>query len=155
MSTELKVLDGCAVPKPLYPVLRKLKKDVPGLVFNSIYRGDDAAAILHRNGKHTQRELFETLPPGVANPPDRGTHILLGDGTVGQLHEKLPFWKCGLDVNDEFVGAVIRAAAKRGWELYQPYSSSSEFHHLNFRRVPRGWKKLYFHYWPKKKRRRR
>ena len=63
MATKLKVLDGCAVPKPLYPILRKLKKDVPGLTFNSVYRGDDAAKILHAHGKSTQRHRIETVRP--------------------------------------------------------------------------------------------
>lgn len=149
---RLKELDGCACPKPLYPILRKLKADVDGLEYNSIYRGDDAAAILHKNGKHTQRELFIELPPGVANPPDRGSHILIGDGTVGRLFEKLKFWQCGIDVDDWLVAATIAAAAKHGWELYQPYPSGSEFHHLNFRKRPRRWKAFFFHYWPRKKR---
>lgn len=160
MATKLKVLDGCAVPKPLYPILRKLKKDVPGLTFNSVYRGDDAAKILHAHGKSTQRELYEGYVKGLpgflpANPPDRGTHILLGDGVVGALHEKLPFWKCGLDINDSLIRATISAAAKHGWELYQPYPTSSEFHHLNFRKKPSRWKAFFYHYWPKKRRKHR
>lgn len=159
MSIKLKVLDGCAVPKPLFPILRKLKSDVPGLTYNSVYRGDDAAAILHRHGKSTQRELFDGFVRGLpgfapANPPDRGTHILIGDGTVGRLFEKLKFWQCGIDVNDSLVHAVIAAAAKHGWELYQPYPTGSEFHHLNFRKRPRRWKAFFFHFWPKKRKKR-
>lgn len=156
---RLKELDGCAVPKPLYPILRKLKADVPDLVYNSVYRGDDAAAILHRNGKHTQRELYDGFVRGLpgflpANPPDRGTHILIGDGTVGRLFQKLKFWQCGIDVNDDLIEKVIEAARKHGWELYQPYPSGSEFHHLNFRKRPSRWKAFFYHYWPKRKKHR-
>jgi len=136
------VIDGCPCPRPLYPILRKLKAET-GCTYNSIYRGDDVAGILHQFGKHTQRELFEELPPGVANPPDRGTHILLGDGVVGALHEKLPWWKCGIDINDSQVDAVIAAAAKHGWKLYRPYPTGSEYHHVNFASKPSRWKALY------------
>lgn len=142
MSVRYAVLDGCPCPRPMYPLPRKLKKETD-CTFNSIYRGDDVAAILHRYGKHTQRELFETLPPGVANPPDRGSHILLGDGNVGALHERLPWWRCGIDVNDWDVPKLIAAAKRHGWDLYQPYPSGSEFHHLNFRKKPSRWRAFF------------
>jgi hypothetical protein len=144
------VIDGCPCPRPLYPILRKLQKET-GCTFNSIYRGDDVAGILHRNGKHTQRELFEELPPGTANPPDRGTHILLGDGVVGELHEKLPFWECGIDVNDSDVARVIAAARRHGWRMYQPYPSGTEFHHINFAAKPSRWKAFFRHVFGKAK----
>jgi len=145
------VLDGCPVPRPLYPILKKLKKET-GCTYNSLYRGDDVAGILHRYGKHTQRELYETLPPGMANPPDRGTHILRGDGVVGKLFAKLKFWQCGIDLDDAYVDDVIAAAAEHGWELYRPYSSGSEYHHLNFASKPRRWKAFFHHvFGPKKK----
>lgn len=142
MSLKYAVIDGCPVPRPMYPLLKKLKKET-GCVYNSIYRGDDVAGILHRFGKHTQRELFEELPPGVANPPDRGTHILRGDGVVGTLFAKLPWWRCGIDVNDEYVEPLIEAARRHGWKLYRPYSSGSEFHHLNFAKKPRRWRAFF------------
>lgn len=144
MALRYAVLDGCPCPRPLYPILKKLKKET-GCTFNSIYRGDDVASLLHKVGKHTQRELFEELPPGVANPPDRGTHILLGDGVVGTLHEKLPWWKCGMDVNDADVPKLIAAAHRHGWKLYRPYPSGSEFHHLNFAQKPSRWKAFFRH----------
>lgn len=144
MSLRYAVIDGCPCPRPLYPILKKLKQET-GCVYNSIYRGDDVAGILHKFGKHTQRELFEELPPGMANPPDRGTHILRGDGVVGKLFAKLPWWRCGIDVNDEFVEALIEAARRHGWKLYRPYSSGSEFHHLNFAAKPRKWKAFFHH----------
>jgi len=136
------VIDDCPCPRPMYPLLKKLKKET-GCTFNSIYRGDDVAEQLHKVGKHTQRELFEELPAGVANPPDRGTHILLGDGVVGTLHQKLPWWKCGIDINDDQVDEVIAAARRHGWTLYRPYSSGSEYHHVNFARKPSRWKAFF------------
>src|SRR4051812_11512408 len=102
MSLRYAVIDGCPCPRPMYPLLRKLKADT-GCTFNSIYRGDDVARILHRFGKHTQAELYamylrgEGLP---ANPPTMGTHILKGDGVVGAAGEDLPWWRCGMDIND-------------------------------------------------------
>jgi len=144
MSVKYAVIDGCPCPKPMYPLLRKLQRDV-GIdpLYNSIYRGDDVASILHRFGKHTQRELFNELPPGVANPPDRGSHILRGDGNVGVLFSKLPWWRCGIDISDAYVDTVIAAAAKHGWKLYRPYSSGSEYHHVNFAKKPTRWRAFY------------
>jgi GH25 family lysozyme M1 (1,4-beta-N-acetylmuramidase) len=144
----------------MYPLLRKLKK-LTGCEYSSIYRGDDALALLHANGKHSQRELAEATPAertawgvlGTPNPPDRGTHILLGDGTVGRLHEKLPWWRCGIDINlkgseaeQEAEAERIETAARRlGWDLYRPYSSGSERHHFNFRRRPSRWRAFFRH----------
>lgn len=144
MSLRYAVIDGCPCPRPLYPILKKLKKET-GCVYNSIYRGDDVEAILHKHDKRTQRELFEQLPPGMANPPDRGTHILRGDGVVGKLFAKLKFWQCGIDVDDEYVEPLIEAARRHGWRLYRPYSSESEYHHLNFASKPRRWKAFFHH----------
>lgn len=144
MALRYAVIDGCPCPRPMYPLLKKLKKET-GCTFNSIYRGDDVAAILHRHGKHTQRELFETLPAGVANPPDRGTHILLGDGVVGELHQKLPWWRCGIDINDWEVDGVIAAARRHGWELDRPYPTGTERHHVNFARKPSRWRAFFRH----------
>jgi lysozyme len=142
MALRYSVIDGCPCPRPMYPLLKKLKAET-GCSFNSIYRGDDVAGLLHKVGKHTQAELYAELPPGVANPPDRGTHILLGDGVVGALHQKLPWWKCGIDINDSQVDAVIAAARRRGWTLYRPYPTGSEYHHVNFARKPSRWKAFF------------
>lgn len=136
------VIDGCPCPRPLYPILKKLKAET-GCTFESIYRGDDVAALLHHYDKHTQAELYAELGPGVANPPDRGTHILIGDGVVGVLHRKLPWWRCGIDVDDAHVDEVIAAARRHGWTLYRPYGTGVEFHHVNFANKPSRWKLLY------------
>lgn len=147
------VIDECPAPRPLYPILRKLQKET-GCTYNSIYRGDDVAHILHRFGKHTQRELYAELGPGVANPPDRGSHILIGDGTVGRLFAKLRFWQCGIDLNDADVPGFIAAAKRHGWDVYQPYPTGTEYHHVNFRRKPRLWKAFFHNVFGKVKHRR-
>jgi hypothetical protein len=123
------------------PYFALLAKEARATV-NSIYRGSDAAAILHRHGKHTQAELYRTLPPGTANPPGRSTHELRSDGAAyaGPIGRKLEWWQQGIDVNDGDVERMMREARKHGWDLFQPYHSGVEFHHLNFRHrpVPRG-----------------
>jgi GH24 family phage-related lysozyme (muramidase) len=136
------VIDGCPCPRPLYPILKKLKAET-GCTYNSIYRGDDVAGLLHKVGKHTQRELYDELAPGMANPPDRGTHILRGDGVVGKLFAKLPWWRCGIDVNDGDVDKLIAAARRHGWVLYRAYKTGSEYHHLNFACKPSRWKAFF------------
>jgi hypothetical protein len=104
---------------------------------NSIYRGQDAAEILHRHGKHTQAEIHQ-MYPGISNPPGRSTHELRSDGVAypGFGGEKLSDWQQGIDVNDGDVDNMKWWARHYGWELFQPYSRGVEFHHLNFRHRP-------------------
>jgi hypothetical protein len=148
-----KVIDDCPAPRALYPVLlklkhgvnRKLHRPLNATVYNSLLRSDAVEGLLHRHGKHTQRELYEAFQAGhglPANPPDRGTHILLGDGTVGVLHAKLPFWRLGID--SDFTPELIDVARGHGWRLYRPYNTSSEYHHVNFAEPPTGWRKLLY-----------
>lgn len=108
-----------------------------GSTANSIYRGQDAAEILHRHGKHSQTELYEQGYP--ANRPGASTHELFSDAVAyaGPVGRKLEWWQQGIDVNDRDVERMIAAAKEHGWELFQPYKSGSEYHHLNFRRRPR------------------
>lgn len=148
-------IDGCACPRPLSPVLKKLKRK-SGNTYNSIYRGEDAAALLHRFGKHTQAELFATLPAGVANPPGRSTHELRSDGVPypGPIGRKLKWWQCGIDINDSQVDHAIATAHSLGWTLFRPYGSGVEYHHVNFAHRPARWRLLYhaiFKPKPKKK----
>ena len=144
------VIDGCPCPRPLYPVLRKLKAET-GCTFNSIYRGEGARALLHRHGKHTQAELYQLFLAGQgapANPPGASTHELFSDAAAYPgvpRGERLRWWQCGLDVNDADVPKVIAAARRHGWHVFRPYSSASEAHHVNFRRRPRRWR-LFFHH---------
>ena len=138
---KYKVIDQCAVPKRLYPILRQLKKDIPGLTYNSLYRGGDVRALLHRYGKHTQAELYRMGEP--ANPPGVGSHVLRGDGTFGVYGERLPWWACGIDMDDEYVKRFIARAHHYGWFVKQPYSSANEYHHVNFYKKPSRWRYYY------------
>ena len=120
-------IDGCAVPRAYYPVFRKLKA-VSGCTYNSIDRSDEAAPILHRNGKSTQSEVIRKHAEGVpgfgpANPVDESTHCRRNDGVAYPnlpRKAKLKPWQVGFDVDDDQVDDVIRAADELGWEVFQP-----------------------------------
>lgn len=135
--SSFRVIDGCPCNATLAPYIELLRRETMATV-NSIYRGEDAAAILHRHGKHTQAELYATMPAGTCNPPGRSTHELRSDGVAysGPVGRQLEWWQQGFDVNDGDVKRLIRAAERHGWVLFQPYQSGTEFHHLNFRRRP-------------------
>ena len=158
MSLKYKALDGCPCPRPLYPILKKLKKET-GCIYQSIYRGVDVEAMLNRARKHSQQYLYEhqgTMGIGPANPPGQSTHELRSDGVAyaGPIGRKLSWWQCGIDADDAHVSALESAARRHGWSLRRPYSAGSEYHHLNFTRKPRRWKAFFRHYWPKRRRRR-
>lgn len=141
---DFRVIDGCPVPALVAPYFAVALQDaLPGarrVSPESIYRGDDARAILHAHDKHTQSEVIRLHKEGVpgfgpANPVNVSTHCLFNDGIAYPRLRRgaaLEDWQVGLDVPDEFVRAVIAAAARHGWHLHQPYSSGSERHHLNF-----------------------
>lgn len=111
----------------------------------SIYRGPEAAKILNKHGKHIQAQLYEGFAAHhvgflPANPPGFSTHELRSDGVAYPQYPRgtvLPWWAQGLDVDDADANRVITQAAKRGWNLWRPYQSGVEFHHLNFRERPR------------------
>lgn len=152
MFHQLRQFQGNAVYNDIAPYIVILTEDVRGTV-NSINRSDAAAAILHRHGKHTQRELFNTLPPGQANPPGFSSHELKSDSLSRWGFPRgadLLWWQQGFDVNDGEVAAFKRAAQQHGWVLWQPYPGTVEFHHLNFARRPsrprvgsRDWRRLW------------
>lgn len=154
-----KVLDGCPVPRPLYPILLQLKRDT-GFTLESALRSDAVEKLLARHHKHTQRYLYEHQnDPGFnpANPPGFSTHELKSDGVAYPTprgHD-LPWWCVGLDIDDEHIEAVIRAAARHGWKLFQPYPGGSEYHHLNFRERPARWRLWFNRLFRKPKRRKR
>ena len=135
---SFRIVGNCPVNATLAPYIEIIRRETDCAI-NSIYRGADAEAILHRHGKHSQAELYATLPAGVANPPGRSTHELRSDGVAypGPIGRKLDWWQEGFDVNDSDVHRVIAAARKYGWVLRQPYNSGVEFHHLNFAKKPR------------------
>lgn len=108
-----------------------------GVGVNSIYRGQDAAKILHAHGKHTQQELIDLGYP--ADSPTTSSHCLKSDssGRWGvPVGGDLAWWQQGVDVNDDAVDKCFVAARKHGWELWHPYPTGSEYHHLNFRHRP-------------------
>ena len=138
---KFRVIQGCPVNKLIAPYIALLAKETDATI-NSLYRGNDARAILHRHGKHSQTELYEMYLQGhgnPANPSGRSTHELRSDGVAyaGPVGRKLEDWQQGIDVNDDDVKKMIVAAERHGWELFQPYRSGSEFHHINFRRRPK------------------
>lgn len=141
---KFEVIDNCPVPVQIAPQVRLLKHDVPKAVLQSAYRGDQAAGLLRRLGKSTQAMLYrgwlKRLPGfNPANPPGFSTHELHSDGVAyrGPRGRIIRAWGCGLDWNDDAVGDLIQAAHRRGWELFRPYKSGSEHHHLNFRKYPK------------------
>lgn len=141
---QFEVIDRCPVPAAIAEQVRLLKRDVPSAVLQSAYRGDQAAGLLKRLGKSTQAMLYwgwlhRLAGYNPANPPGRSTHELRSDGVPyrGPVGRTIAPWGCGLDFNDAAVPALIAAARRRGWDLFQPYHSRSEYHHLNFRRKPK------------------
>jgi hypothetical protein len=137
---SFRVINGCPANVWIAPYIAIVCNDAKATV-NSIYRGQDAAHILHRHGKHTQQELWDMYQRGQgypANPPGRSTHELKSDGVAYRVPagRDLKWWQQGFDVNDQDVQNVINQAAWHGWALYRPYSTGSEYHHLNFARRP-------------------
>lgn len=93
------------------------------------------ARLLHRLGKKTQAELYRLYLEGrgaPANPPNVGTHQRIGDGTVGEYEQPLPWFEQGLDTSD---GPGLRRGLNRlGYPAYQPYGN--EEWHTNLSRNP-------------------
>lgn len=139
-----KVIDGCPVPRRYAWAFKAIKRE-SGCTFNSIYRGDDAAGILHANGHHTQSEVIRLYEQGVpgygpADPVKLSSHCLYNDGVVAPhraIGAKLPGWQVGWDVNDAEVPAVERALHKLRLHGRRPYKTGSEYHHFNLTRRPR------------------
>ena len=144
MAHKFRIVGSCPCPENIAPYIEIITRDAMAMV-NSIYRGDDARALLNAHGHSSQAQLFagwEARRPGFlpANPPGRSTHELKSDGLAYPSvspGEDLPWWGQGFDVNDADVLRVIMAARKHGWSVFRPYTSGSEFHHLNFLREPK------------------
>lgn len=142
-----KVIDGCPAPRKYAWAWHKLKIEVVGAhgtLYNSIYRGSDAAGILHAHGHHTQAEVIQLHAEGVpgfgpADPVDLSSHCLYNDGLVAPhrpVGSKIPGWECGFDVNDALVPKVEMAIRKLGFHGRRVYLVGSEYHHFNFTRPP-------------------
>jgi hypothetical protein len=136
---RFRVIDGCPVPSHIAPYVYLVLRRA-GQTATSIYRGEDAAAILHAHGKHTQAEVHRMLP-AISNPPGRSQHELRSDGVgnPGPVGRRLEPWQVGVDSggNDEASKqAIERAARHYGWRVYHPYSRGVEGHHWAFHHKP-------------------
>lgn len=134
------IVDGCPVPRSIAPYVYLVLREA-GQQASSIYRGEDARALLHAHGKHTQAEIHEMMP-AISNPAGRSQHELRSDGigNAGPLGRRLRRWQVGVDsgANDEASKArVTHAAAHYGWRVRHPYSRGVEGHHWCFSRRPR------------------
>lgn len=117
-----------------------------GASLQSCYRGDDARLLLNRLGKQSQAQLWEGFQdhrPGYypANPPGYSTHELHSDGAAYPSVPRggrLAWWQCGIDIDDAHVPAFIAEAKKLGYDVWRPYPTGSEYHHVNFRKAPRA-----------------
>jgi hypothetical protein len=95
--------------------------------------------LLNRLGKQDQAELYygwtHHLPGYLpANPPTQGTHIRIGDGTVGAVGEPLEWWQEGIDSSS--ADELRDGLNDLGYAAYRPYASASEDHHTNLRENP-------------------
>jgi len=95
--------------------------------------------LLHKLGKSTQAELYKGFIEGrpgflPANPPDRGTHMRIGDGVVGMFFATLAWWQEGID--STLATQLREVLADLGYDAYRPYDSASEEHHTNLRSNP-------------------
>lgn len=143
---EFRVIQGLPCPKNIAPYIAIVLNDAKAQA-NSIYRGDDARSILNRHGHHSQYQLYHATPAqrrawGILGTPDRpgtSTHELKSDGRAYRrpVGADLAWWQQGFDVNDWQVAAVKAAANRHHWQLFQPYPTGAEHHHLNFRVEPK------------------
>lgn len=142
------VIQGCPVYADIGPYIQMCldpNPKRPALPVNSIYRGANAEYILNHHGKLSQAQLYYRWInrwPGYlpANPPGFSSHELKSDGIAYPgiaRGENLEWWMQGFDVNDSDVDRIKANAKIFGWELFQPYHSGTEYHHLNFLHRPK------------------
>lgn len=136
-------------PKKLAPFLNQLERET-GSGYTSLLRTQAAVTYARKHGAalSSQAELYQgyvTGQPGYnpANPPGRSTHERRSDGVAypGPIGRPLRWWQCGIDCKNS--EATINQARKHGWICVRPYSSASEWHHINFMKQPRlGFRNL-------------
>lgn len=125
--SNFRIIQNCPCPERIAPYIAVI---TAGSTVNSIYRGSDAASILHAHSKHTQREIHE-MYPGISNPEGQSTHDgHKGGAYPGRPTDRAEWWMQGWDVNDGDVERVIAAVHRRGWKVFRPY-------HVNFAAPPR------------------
>jgi hypothetical protein len=135
------VLDGCPMPLGHKLMLLDARRNGWDGVVTSADRRSVIEGLLHRLGKSTQAELYQGFIEGrpgflPANPPDRGTHMRIGDGVVGALFAVLDWWQEGIDSS---LATQLREVLNRlRYDAYRPYASASEEHHTNLNSSPHG-----------------
>lgn len=134
------IVDGCPAPYYVAPYIALVLQRA-GQTASSIYRGEDAKALLHSLGKHTQAEIH-VMYPAISNPPGRSQHELKSDGfgNRGPVGRNLEPWQVGVDSggNDDASKQRIEAAARHfGWEVRHPYPRGVEGHHWCFAKQPK------------------
>lgn len=134
-------LDGTPIFLALKLVLLDARANGWSGILNSADRREGVA---ERFGKFSQAKLYECSKNcrpdclgncNPANPPTQGTHLLIGDGVVGMVGEKLEKWRLGLDTSE---AAELRTVLNRlGYAADRPYLDPREEHHTNLTRDPR------------------
>jgi hypothetical protein len=137
---RFRIVDGCPCPASVAPYIYVILRDA-GQTASSIYRGEDARALLHAHAKHTQTEIHE-MYPSISNPPGRSQHELRSDGVgnPGPVGRRLHEWEVGVDSGTDDRAArerIERAARRHGWEIHHPYSRGVEGHHWAMAKRPR------------------
>lgn len=138
-AMKFAVLDQCPAPRSVAPYIYLVLREA-GQTASSIYRGEDAKALLHKLGKRTQAEIHRDLPT-ISNPAGQSQHECRSDGNAnpGPVGRVLHEWEVGIDsgANDPASKARIEAAARHfGWADRHPYSRGVEGHHWCFAQEP-------------------
>ena len=130
------------VPKKMAAVIERCLNR-SGATLTSCLRTQAAVNFAREHGAvlSSQKELYDGYQAGLpgynpANPPGQSTHERRSDGVAypGPVGRPLFGWQVGQDVSDS--DAYIEAAREEGWIAVRPYSSSSEYHHVNFMKQP-------------------
>lgn len=128
-----------------YLVLRRA--DEPA---SSIYRGSDAAPMLHKKGKHTQAEIHaDPKYANISNPEGFSEHDLHSDGSNANPKVprggKLEPWQVGIDSGTDSQASkdrITAAAHHYGLHVKHPYTRGVEGHHWCFSVQPHPNKHL-------------
>jgi hypothetical protein len=136
------VLDGTPMPLGHKLMLLDARRNGWDGVATSADRRDKPAwveRLLHKLGKSTQKELYEGFIHGLpgflsANPPDRGSHMRIGDGVVGRLFAALEWWEEGID--SSYATQLREVLNRLGYRVYRTYDTASEEHHSNCEASP-------------------
>jgi hypothetical protein len=138
---RFRIVSGCPCPASIAPYVYLVLREA-GLTAASIYRGEDAKALLHRHGKSTQAEIHRQLP-AISNPPGFSQHELRSDGVgnprVGR-GGRLEEWQVGVDAGSDSpadASRIERAARRLGWRVRHPYARGVEAHHFCFAVQPK------------------